>query len=735
MKIPSNLNLGIFLLPVATSIAWPLTTIADGGLLEEVIVTAQKREESIQDVGVAVTAFNGDALRSLGWSNSEDVAAQTPGLVATSFSGDSSVSLFSLRGVGQNDFADHQEAPTAVYVDGVYVAATGAAGVQMFDTERVEVLKGPQGTLFGRNATGGLIHIVSRQPTDEFEGYLDATIGSYGQIRLEGVVSGAISENVYGRLSVVNEEADGYFRNTIGDDIREKDFTNVRAQVDYKPTDNTSVDLTLWSAVTDDVTGGAYDMRPSVSAIGDVPFDWSGNPDNSKPNEGAVSIVGHLDKEAYGTDLTIVSEFDTFTFSSITSYSDLKKSFLESDPVPNPAYTYATTQDASQFSQEIRFNGETDRTRWQAGLYYLYLDGDYSGDDQLNTFGGATINNFSLKTKSWSLFGQGEYDLTERLTFILGLRVVTDEKEFSLNSTCQPVDALEVGEIEPTFGLANDCSIFTSGDPENPLVLDVVGDTHLDMKDTEVAANIKLNYNLGEDVLLFAGVSRGVKAGGFTAPVDGFLTPGELAYKPEILMSYEVGVKSTLADGRARLNATAFYYDYDDYQAFLFQGTTAAVINRDAQIAGAEVELIANPADGWEVSLGLSILDATVDGEAAGDQDMITAPDLTANFLVSKEWQLDNDSLKFQVDGYYVDEQQYNSLNNAPFTVGDSYTLWNARLSYIRDQGDWEVSLFAKNLTDEENVVYQFDMTTFTGTTYLVYGPPRWLGAQVRYNW
>ena len=177
-------------LAIAALSAASISAGVNAAILEEVVVTAQKREQNLQDVGVSISAFTGDQARALGWNNSEDIAAQTPGLVTASFAGDSTVSIFSVRGVGQNDFADHQEAPTAMYVDGVYIANTGAAGFQMFDVDRVEVLRGPQGTLFGRNATGGLMHIINKKPTEEFEGYADLTLGDFDQVRFEGAVSG-----------------------------------------------------------------------------------------------------------------------------------------------------------------------------------------------------------------------------------------------------------------------------------------------------------------------------------------------------------------------------------------------------------------------------------------------------------------------------------------------------------------------------------------------------------------
>lgn len=733
-RVRQGLTKAIMLASVASG---PL--YAEAPVLEELVVTAQKREENLQDVSVSITAFGGNSIRDFGWSNSEDVAAQTPGLIGTSFSGDSSITVYSLRGVGQNDFADHQEAPTAMYVDGVYVGYTGAAGVQMFDVDRVEVLRGPQGTLFGRNATGGLVHLISKQPTEEFEAYADVTVGSFNQVRLEGAVGGAVSDSLLARLSILSDDADGYFRNTLGRDTRERDFTSARLQLDFKPSDNAEVDITLWSNETDKAAGGTYDFRTSFVTLGDSPTDFAGTPDESpEPNEGAVAILGFIDKEAYGGDLTVSVDFENFTLTSITGYGDYEKSYQESEgtSTPTSSFFYRSSQDSTQFSQEIRLNGDTDSMRWQTGLYYLNLDGDFIGNEDFPSFGGAAINDYTVETESWSVFAQVEYDFTDDLTLIAGLRWVTDEKDLRLDPTCEPSVLIpENTALLPGFPL-NDCSVFTSGDPAAPIIAELGRTINQTRDDDEIAANIRLNYKVSEEVLLYAGYSRGVKGGGFTVPVDGFLTESELSYDPEILHSYEVGVKSTLLDGRLRLNASAFYYDYTDYQAFIFVGLTSQVLNRDAEIKGGEIELTAIPSDGWEVQLGLSLLDATVSDIPgfAGDQDMIAAPDVTANFMVKRAWETDLGEFALQVDGIYVDEQQYNT-NNSDLTLGDSYELFNARASYTSNDGRWEVAAFVRNLADEEFITYRFDLAAFFGNSLLVYGPPRWAGLQARYNW
>jgi iron complex outermembrane recepter protein len=711
--------------------------------LEEIIVVAQKREQNLQDVPISIAAFSGETVQSLGWLDAEDIAGQTPGLIATSFSGDSTVSIFSIRGVAQNDFADHQEAPVAVYVDGAYVGFTGAAGVQLFDIERVEVLRGPQGTLFGRNATGGLVHLISKRPTESTEAYLDVTVGEFSQMRLEGAVSGSLTDTLRGRLSILSDQADGYFKNNVGKDARDRDFLNVRAQLEFLPSDQFDGLLSLRSNQTNKTVGGAYDFRTSLVELGDIPTDFQGTPDSTPGvNDGDLNPLGFNDKEATGATLTLRFRPGDLELVSITDYGEFEKSYGEdSDGNISRTLEYIAEQDATQFSQEIRIGGEGARYQWLAGAYYLDLDGDYFTDLNAPTFGGAAIQNYSLETRSWSLFGQFEYELTPATRLTAGVRWINDEKDYALLSVCQPADTLPPGEVFLPGFPPNDCALFTSGDPANPLVIEA-GQINLSRDDSDFAGVLGLSHQLNPDVMMYASLDRGMKGGGYTAPLDGFLTVPEIVYEPEILNSLEVGIKSTFADGRARLNAAAFVYDYEDYQGYVFQGLTSQVRNFDAEIHGGELELELAPAEGLFASLGVSVLDATVkDVElasgGAADQQMITAPDLSLNLLARKTWDVSQGgSISLQVDGRYVDEQQYNTTNSA-LTLGGDYSVWNASLGYSHSGPDseWSASVFVNNVFDEVYSTYRFDLSAFFGYSLIVHAPPRWIGARFRYSW
>ncbi|MEM6485136.1 MAG: TonB-dependent receptor [Pseudomonadota bacterium] len=714
-----------------------LATQVHAQVLEEILVTAQKREQNLQDVGIAVTAFSGDQVEQLGWRNAEQVAAQTPGLVATSYNGANTISLFSIRGVAQTDFNDHQEAPTVVYTDGVYIAQTSAAGAAMFDTERVEVLKGPQGTLYGRNATGGLVHLISRRPTDTLEGYVDAEVSEFSTTRLTGVVSGPISDSVRGRLSVMKQDSDGYYENRLGPDLRSLDATNVRLQLEADIGERLSAHwVASWGEA--DYGAAAYTHRVATlgadggGVFGGADTDFGGYMNNDFYS-GDFSDAGPNDAEGWLSALTLEYELsDNMTLVSITGLQNNEKTYQEdSDSSPAVFGNFGTEQDADTFTQEVRIDGTSDSLNWTVGGYYLEIEGDYRAFFQFpDYFGYGTLPNnvYDLETTSWAVFGQVEYEISDTLSFTAGLRWTEDEKDFNTNASC--IDTTELDGC-------NDFGLVQGSVQTEPTVVDL-SPLSLSRDDSDYTGKLQLDWRPAEDVLVYASLNRGMKAGGFLGSIDGATTLPDLSFEDEILTTYEAGLKMTFWDNRARLNASAFYYDYSDYQAFVFQGITSVIRNNDAEITGAEIELTLQPANGLDLLFGASFLDAVVQDVDRGagdirDQDMVLAPDITLNFLGRKAWDLGgNGTLALQIDGQYVDEQQFNTINSEAAS-NESYSLWNARLVY-EPTDNWSAELFVNNVTDEEYWTYGFDLALFFGSAILAVGEPRWAGASVRYS-
>ncbi|MEM1142918.1 MAG: TonB-dependent receptor [Pseudomonadota bacterium] len=710
--------------------------MAQGSVLEEVIVTAQKREQNLQDVGVSVTAFSGESLRDLGYTSSADIAAMTPGLnIGESGAVPLQLSV-NIRGVSQNDFGDQNEAPVAIYVDEAYVSWLGALGFSIFDLDRVETLRGPQGTLFGRNATGGLVHYVSRRPTSETEGYVQAEVSENDSYRVEGAVGGSLTHALRGRLSIAYQERGDFQTNNFGPDLGELERTAVRGQLSFDITD--SAELLLKAEYTeDDGDGVAWDHRAAIADtplgtgrfIADSENAWGTCPgcdaygfrgtDNDDPWDVDNNDPSFIEREInnYAAHLTV--ELDRITFTSITDYRDVERTYNDdADGSALPVGSFAQNMDGEQFSQEFRLNGKGDRSRWVAGLYYLDISGDYFSDFKVDPTllelppglpASLFIQNNSLDTTSAAVFGQLDYDLSDTLVLTAGLRWTIDDKEYEYEST----------------GLA-----------AGGLVVDS------DRGEDDYTYKLQLDWTPGDDLLLYAGVTRGYKAGGFSAPLDGLLTPDQVEYDAEILLSYEVGFKKTLESGLARINGSAFYYDYDDYQGFQFNGLTQQVINLDATIYGGELEVYATPADGLDVLLGLSVLDAEakdivmpIGGGVTADRDLPQSPEFSANLMVRKAWELSFGSLALQADVNYQSDYNLNIVNHETTEV-DSFTIANVRASVSGESARWTLAVFVNNVTDEDWVNGVFDLSAAEtgGATIRAYNQPRWVGASLLYQ-
>ena len=716
--------------------------------IEEIVVIAQKREQPFLDVGISITAFTETELRQLRMRASEDLANQTPGLQASSFSGDPTVMLFAIRGVGQNDFTDHHEGPTAVYVDEVYVSALGGVGFQLFDLERVEVLRGPQGTLFGRNATGGLVHYITKRPGREFDAFADVTVGDYNMLRVEAGIGGPLGDSVSGRLAVLSNSADGYLENRAGPDVHEVDHQAVRAQLAWDITDAASLRFKLTAASDNKSASGGFQQLASVpgtDGLGEyVPLDVNADffglgscegcdplgyrDDDNDPHAGEYDQTGVLDRELLEATVFFDWANDKLSFTSITDWSEIDKNYGEdSDGSPNSLAYFETVQDARQFSQELRLTSTGSPLTWTAGLYYLDIDGDYGNVFGSPFFDADEINAYYLKTRSWAVFGQIEYDFADRWRIIAGARWTNEEKRFEYVPTC--VGSGCVGFfVFPGSGVVSDIGGFTT---------ETVGSL-TERDEDNWAGKLQLEW-LAENAIAYAGITRGHKAGGYNAPLDGLLFPDEMIYNEEILTNYEIGYKSMWFDQRLMFNVSAFYYDYDDKQAFTFSGFTTYLQNLPAEAYGGEIEVMARPGGGWDLGLGVALLEATVDnvplpsGREA-EQRMSQAPELTVNGVIRKRWQAGGGgNVDLQLDGFYVSEQYYNTINHATARA-DSYTVFNASLAYTAPSGSWDVNAFVENVADEEFATYAIDVSAF-GYSLLSFGRPRWYGVQFRYRW
>jgi iron complex outermembrane recepter protein len=739
---------------------------ASSAVLEEVVVTAQKREQNLQDVSVAVTAFSGNALKELNMTNSVDIAAQTPGLNIGTPVGEGNNPSITLRGVGLNDFNDNNEGPIAVYRDGVYQSAMPGLTFQLFDLERVEVLRGPQGTLYGRNATGGLIHFISVKPSDEFEAFADVTVAQYNQLKLEGAVGGPITDAVQARLSLTSNNHDGYVENRVGPDGNEADSYAARFQVNVDFTDSLSALFNIHAGESDTIAPKYQHQAtfdPLTETVGTV--DFYGYSDNDGDNfAGDYDRDGVLNIESDGFSLTLNWAGENIEFTSVTAVENVKKLHQEdTDTGPFAGVEPQFGSDIEQFSQEFRLSGNTDKLQWVTGFFYFDNEVDGTLDVAINfpgplvdgitgedegTFGTGLVPfinydvDYTQETESTGLFGQMEIDIVDSLSLIVGLRYTEEERTMDYQNRADAnVDAVVNSCIVPAGDV---CGFFE--DPEYPGT-----DTWLDFTDANpavgnlneldtdnISGKIGLDFKPTDDLLIFANVAKGFKSGGFNGGFLDFtdgVVESDVPFGEEELTSFELGVKSTLAGGAVRVNATAFYYDYKDYQALTFAGLSQFINNSDAEVTGLDFELVWLPSEDWDISLGASFLDTEVDSVVVRGEgtftgtEMVLAPEFSLNGIVRYQA---TDALSIQLDFNHQGEH-YFDISNKDISKEDAYTVFNARVGYEVNE-NWTVSAFVKNLTDEEYRVYTFDFTGPAGFNQQFFAPPRWYGAQVRFS-
>ena len=715
-------------------------------VLEEIIVTAQKREQNIQDVGIAITAFSGEQMRQLGYTNAQQITALAPGVHTVQPNGEANYAL-AIRGAANSDFVANQESPVSMYVDEVYISQMSGAGFMLFDMERVEILRGPQGTLYGRNATGGLAHFVTNKPEQEFGGYGQVTVGEYDQVKFQGAVTGGLTEGLSARLSVATHHNSGYIENRLdpGNDLNNANDYAGRAQLLFEPNDDFSLLLNTRYSLQEIRTGFFENVSGSVDEVGNgikedncaLVTNFNGYCDGDGDNfAGDYDKLGFNDLETWGVTGTLKWDLGDKQVTVIMDRQSVERDYIEdSDASPFADFNFYLTTDAEQWSTEIRLNGETDRLRWVAGFYYLNIEladsngaeipllgVDPSGASGLDGDGNYTglDTPYTQEKDSWSLFGQLEYQLSEQLTAIGGFRWIDEKVDFHY--------------INNVVSFINDGSVKRNG---NPNILVPLGD-HRDVYNEGLwSAKAELDWQPNDDLLVYASWNRGVKGGGYNAPFDATASDdflGQFGFAEEELDAFELGFKSSLMDGLARLNVSAYYNNYKDFQAFTIVGLATNVISApDAESLGFEAELFVTPSEGLDVAFGVSYNDMEVTLPDGTKTTSIQSPEWNLNGLIRYEWPVMNGRMAIQGDIHYRSEH-YHALTRADAVTENGYHLANARLSWASADDKWEVAVFADNITDEEYVVQSFDLAGVLGWIEEYYGRPRWVGGSLSYN-
>jgi outer membrane receptor protein involved in Fe transport len=727
--------------------------------LGDIVVTAQKREQSLQRVGISVTAISGEQILQRGISNSIDLIVRTPSVDNYSPYGPGSSANIVIRGVGLNDFGEGNEAPVTVYVDEFYVVNVPAVDFALFDLQRAEILRGPQGTLFGRNSTGGLVNYVTARPSDKVEGYFKGTFARFDELKLEGAVNAPITDTLSARLSFLSHHSDGYIRNLNADFARggAAGTDAIRGQLRF---DNGDWDVVLKAEYgRQDHVHTYYEQTPSTrDPVTGLASLNPGGTDAAGYNEkafgaGAANVTNtnrpqHL--KSQGTTLLLRAErkFGTVTFTSITGYQHFNRQYSEDcDASPNDTCLAMFPYKADSASQEFRFFYNGDSLRWTAGIYGLHsrsknnpsavfnvpVSGPTAVDPATGLYNGAFFPvslaaNWRLRTLSGAIFGQFEYDVAPILTAIGGIRVTRDDKKF------RDADNASLRSC-PGFPLPTNC--FAA--PEGPGIANPYEDSY---KKTLWSGKFELDLKPSNDVLLYASISRGTKSGGFSNGFyPGGVTTDQLKYGAETNIAYEVGEKITLFDRKLRLNSAFFYYDYQDFQTFNWEGVGGLLSNQDARSYGAEVEIEAAPVRHLNLSFGASYLHTRIDsvtnslpggGTYTADREMANAPEWTANGSISYAIPLPaGRKLTLSWDGNYRSSRFTNNFND-PSVRLPGYFKHNANVSFDMSE-NLQFQAFVRNISNNlaPTKAYQFNDL---GYTQFIYSEPRVYGGSIYYR-
>jgi iron complex outermembrane receptor protein len=536
--------------------------------LEEVVVTAQKRSENLQDVPISVSAFTEDMLEQSGINRLEDLPSVVPGLT---FGRSAAGSVTFIRGIGATNTAAGQEAPVATYVDGVYVQSLWSNNLALKDVERIEVLKGPQGTLFGRNATGGLIHVITRTPSDEAAGEASVSIGS--KETYEGSVYGTtgIAPNLAANFTgYVRRQNDGYGKNLVtGNDANFREESTARTKWHYSG-DRTTITLSGDYSNIKDPRGLNREVRSDAVGVGGTLF-------NGDFYDVQHNVDTKVETDSYGTSLQIEHDFGGAELVSISAYRDDDTDFFfDNDVGPQPRAIADIYYFTELFTQELRLSSVTDADHsWMIGAFYLHTN----AGNELNVLAGPTQTpvaafDAKVKTNSYSAFAEYSMRVGPRGRVTAGLRYTVDKRDVSghINAGATRLSDQDETWKEPTWRLVYD-------------------------------------HHLNDDVMLYASYNRGFKSGNYN--IIPATTP---PYDPEIVDAYEIGAKTDLWDGRIRLNVAAFYYDYQDMQVNVIRSLATETLNAaSAEIKGLEADVTARVTEYLTLSASAAYIDGKYD--------------------------------------------------------------------------------------------------------------------------
>lgn len=776
--------------------------------LEEVLVTAQKRVESLQDAAIPIDAIEQTELTRAGIESGLDLGALSPSL-GISAGGGPLASIF-VRGVGAVTAGPLFDAAVAQNYDGVYLGrSSAAAGVNFFDMERVELLKGPQGTLYGRNATGGVINYIPAKPNmDGRNGYLEAEVGNYSKLGLQGALNLPLSDTAALRVAANINNRDGF----ADDGTNDAESTSLRAQLLFKPSDRLSIRLA--GDYTD--VGGAGQVGALVGTYGAGPATNTFFPSNLDPDSGGTSdaanavrtailgapnfaFLNPIDTDDIFQDFTylgVMAELnyttDSGTFTFIPAFRDTEEDYT----FVGPGFAAAPTSGSSeQLSIEARFTTDYDgRFNGVVGLFYFDEEGDTSANFAQESV--SPIQNYDFSGDSWALFAQGTLDVSDRFRINAGLRYTEDEKQVVGGTNtfvtfcggppgpdfitppasfgqCDVPGALPIGPSVSDPQVWIDTLIAqgfllpgsTPADGFYPIIAPGPGGAIIDIDAglsltndiayDETTWRIGIEYDYGDDSLLYATFETGYRAGGVDISL---INP---TYKPEFIDAITIGSKNRLRDNSIQLNLEAFLWKYEDQQVSTFAtingGPAFPTANADSTIQGLDVDFLWAATDTMRIGAKVQFLDATFDrlnlqsdpgtgrygcaatGIGANGLEqfdcsgisMLYTPDIAADITVSNTVVLSSSYAIDWVAALSYRDDQFTDFSLLEATVAESYTTLNLEATLIPPSGNWSLTLFGRNVTDERYPVTT-NINGSQGIVHQVFNSPSTYGLRLR---
>ncbi len=755
---------------------------SSGFALEEVIVTARKREENLQSTPISISAFTANELAQRQIRSTDQLADVTPNLTFDSYapsSGQNASSQIYIRGIGQSDFTAVTDPGVGLYVDGVYYARSYGGNMDFLDLDRIEILRGPQGTLFGRNTIGGAISLHTKRPHNEFAGSVEVEVGSDEMLYGTAHFNIPIAEGLYSNFSITQRNRDGYVERvqlaerqlsgvalaTDGVWLGDDDSFGARGAIVWEASDTLNFFIT--ADYTNEDENGAPSTSLGLNEQQTFPYHvntfengvaFGGNCPFTPPptlpegqrgtnnnfmclndtwyrnvfeNEGTAEVASELTMWGISLEANWQTT-DWLTIKSISAYRDIDAySARDGDGTP---YRVFHTQDPfvqDQFSQELQFSGNTDRMKWLMGLYYFEEEADNPNPVQLpDVTVGAIVSGGQVDNDNFAIFGQITYDFTEQWSLTAGARYTDETKRFTPYSYADGF-YVQGGPGSPAVryhacptGQEPGCNgingrLFLDGESMMP-----EGEYKVSFDDWTPMLN--LAYQANDNLMVYTSWSEGFKSGGFDQRFIFGNPNGPSSFEPETASTYEVGMKSSWLDNTLRLNVAAFYTDYEDMQIVVRQGFAPVTFNAgDAEIKGFELESTWVPTPSWIIQANVGYTDAKyVDLDASVASVGITkssklqqTPEWSGNLGVAYTHQFDGWSIIPRVDWAYTDDVQ-NSPTNQPQLEQEAYSILNAAITLIKDDGAWEFMLAGRNLSDETILVAGNSAYT-TGSGYL----------------